>query len=179
MVNNIERYDAGKGKIHKQTDEELVETTNANTFPMVMMTRFLGPKMKARGTHKSGVINMTSYYVDWPSYNLPLFTAGKSLQAHTSYIFGLEEEDSMDVLTVKQLPVVSARNPLGVEATDVVEGVFADLGQSRISYGHWKHSLLRYPYLMMQCQWWFPVSNRVKPVGGISNLTSIPSSKWH
>ena len=33
LVNGVERYDAGKGKIHKQTDEELVETTNANTFP--------------------------------------------------------------------------------------------------------------------------------------------------
>ena len=95
---------------------------------MVMMTRFLGPQMKARGNGKSGIINMTSYYVDWPSYNLPLYIAGKSLQAHTSYIFGLEEEESIDVLTVKQLPVVSARNPLGVEARDVVEGVFADLG---------------------------------------------------
>jgi len=46
---------------------------------MVMMTRFLGPQMKARGNFKSGVINMTSYYVDWPAYNLPLFIAGKSL----------------------------------------------------------------------------------------------------
>ena len=62
----------------------------------------------------------------------------------------------------------SERNPYGVEARDVVDGVFADLGQSRISYGHWKHSLFRYPYLMMQCQWWFPVSGmgRAKPVGG-------------
>lgn len=43
LVNNVERLDAGKGKIHKQSDEELVETTNMNTFPMIMMTRFLGP----------------------------------------------------------------------------------------------------------------------------------------
>jgi len=71
--------DPRKGKIHKASDSELVETTNVNTFPMVMMSRFLGPKMKARGTHKSGIINMTSYYVDWPAYNLPLFIAGKSL----------------------------------------------------------------------------------------------------
>ena len=84
--------------------------------------------MKARGNHKSGIINMTSYYVDWPVFNLPLYTAGKSLQAHTSYIFGLEVEDEMDVVTVKQLPVRSSRNPKGVEASDVVEGVFADLG---------------------------------------------------
>ena len=101
LVNNVERFDAGKGKIHKQTDAELVETTNANTFPMVMMTRFLGPKMKARGTGKSGIINMTSYYVDWPTFNLPLYCAGKSLQAQTSYVFGLEVEDEMDVVTVK------------------------------------------------------------------------------
>ena len=57
--------------------------------------------MKARGLHRSGIINMTSYYADWHSYNLPLYTAGKSMQAHSSYIFGLEVEDEMDVLTVK------------------------------------------------------------------------------
>ena len=72
-------YDARKGKIHKATDEELVETNNVNTFPMVMMCRFLGPEMLARGKNKSGIVNMTSYYVDWPSYNIPMFAAGKAL----------------------------------------------------------------------------------------------------
>lgn len=137
---------------------------------MVMMTRFLGPKMKARGANKSGIINMTSYYVDWPSWNLPLYCAGKSLQAHTSYIFSLEVENEMDVLTVKQLPHKTERNPYGVDANEIVEGVFNDLGQSRISYGHWKHSLLRYPILWQQCQWWFTVNNRAKPVGPIQNI---------
>jgi short-subunit dehydrogenase len=127
-VNNIEGFDPRLGKIHKASDQELVEITNINTFPMVMMSRFLGPQMVARGTHKSGIINMTSYYVDWPSYNLPLYVAGKSLQAHSSYTFGLEVEDKIDVLTVKQLPVKSERNPRGVEAKEVVEGVFNDLG---------------------------------------------------
>ena len=76
----------------------------------------------------------------------------------------------MDVLTVKQLPVVSERNPNGVDAGEVVEGVFNDLGQSRISYGHWKHSLFRYPLLWVQCQWWVPRSNRVQPVSPIQNM---------
>ena len=129
--------------------------------------------MLARGQHKSGIINMTSYYTDWPIYTLPVYSAGKVLQAHTSYTFGLEVEEKMDVLTVKQLPVKSARNPYGVEATDVVDGVFKDLGQERISYGHWKHSLYRYPILWMQCQWWFPTDKRQKPewmgFGGIVN----------
>ena len=126
--------------------------------------------MLTRGTHRSGIINMTSYYVDWPSYNLPLYIAGKSLQAHTSYVFGLEVEDQMDVLTVKQMPVRSERNPAGVEASDVVEGVFNDLGQQRISYGHWTHSLWRYPILLKQCQWWFPVNKRTKPVGPLQHI---------
>jgi len=73
----------------------------------------------------------------------------------------------MDVLTVKQMPVRSARNPKGVAARDVVDGVFADLGQTRISYGHWKHSMYRYPILIKQCQWWFPPGDREKPTGGI------------
>lgn len=143
LVNNIEGYDPRKGKIHKASDEEIVETTNLNTFPLIMMGRFLGPQMLARGTYRSGIINMTSYYVENPLYTLPIFSAGKSMQAHTSYIFGLEVEDEMDVLTVKQMPVKSERNPYGVDANDVVEGVMADLGQERISYGHWKHSLYR------------------------------------
>lgn len=130
---------------------------------MIMMSRFLGPNMMARGTHKSGIINMTSYYTDWPIYTLPLFTAGKAFQAHASLIIGLEVEDKMDLLTVKQMPVKSERNPYGVDAKDVVEGVMLDLGQERISYGHWKHSLYRYLILVQQCQWWFPVTNRKKP----------------
>ena len=112
---------------------------------MVMMNRFLGPQMLARGRDRSGIINMTSYYVDWPIYSLPIFTAGKAMQAQTSYIFGLEVEDEgLNVLTVKQMPVKTKRNPVGVEADDIVEGVFNDLGKRRISYGHWKHSLLRH-----------------------------------
>ncbi len=170
LVNNIEGFDPRMGKIHKCSDAELVETTNVNTFPMTMMTRFLGPQMLARGTYKSGIINMTSYYVDWPSYNLPMYVAGKSLEAHTSYTFGLEVEDKMDVLTVKQLPVKSARNPRGVDAKEVVEGVFNDLGQERISYGHWKHSLYRYSILLQQCQWWFPVNTRKKPAAPFASL---------
>jgi hypothetical protein len=50
----------------------------------------------------------------------------------------------MDVLTVKHMPIVSNENPLGVDASEVVQGVFNDLGNERISYGHYTHSLLRY-----------------------------------
>ena len=46
---------------------------------MVMMSRFLGPQMIARGQHKSGIINMTSYYTDWLIYTLPIYSAGKVL----------------------------------------------------------------------------------------------------
>lgn len=53
----------------------------------------------------------------------------------------------MDVLTVKQMPVKTERNPYGVSAREIVDGVFMDMGQERISYGHWKHSLYRYPIL--------------------------------
>ena len=115
----------------------------------------MGPQMVARGTHKSAIINMTSYYADWPIYRLPIFTAGKAMQAQTSFIFGLEVEDEMDVLTVKQMPAKTVRNPYGVDAAEIVEGVFHDLGQERISYGHWTHSAKRYWILMQQCGWWF------------------------
>ena len=46
------------------------------------------------------------------------------------------------------MPVKSERNPYGVEATDVVEGVMNDMGQERISYGHWRHSLFRHWILL-------------------------------
>lgn len=99
--------------------------------------------MLARGRHRSGIINMTSYYADFPIYRAPLFSAGKAFQAHFSQTIAYENEDEMDVLTVKQMPVRSDRNPYGVEASDIVEGVLNDLGQERSSYGHWKHSLYR------------------------------------
>ena len=81
LVNNIEGFDPRKGKVHKATDEELVETTNVNTFPLIMMNRFLGPRMLSRGKHRSGIINLTSYYAEWPTVNLPIFAAGKAMQA--------------------------------------------------------------------------------------------------
>ena len=90
------------------------------------------------------------------------------MQAQTSYIFGLEVEDDMDVLTVKQMPVKSERNPYGVDAKDVVEGVMMDMGQERFSFGHWKHSLFRSWILMQQCEWWFPHNKRKKPQTGPS-----------
>jgi hypothetical protein len=57
----------------------------------------------------------------------------------------------MDILTVLGLPVKSERNPRGVDPDDVVDGVMRDLGRSRISYGHWSHSLFRHYYLAQQC----------------------------
>ena len=46
LINNVERYDPYGMKIHKADDEEVLETLTANTYPMVFMTRFLGPDMK-------------------------------------------------------------------------------------------------------------------------------------
>jgi hypothetical protein len=46
------------------------------------------------------------------------------------------------------MPVKSKKNKFGVNAKDVVDGVFNDLGHERISYGHWTHSLFRWYYLM-------------------------------
>jgi len=50
----------------------------------------------------------------------------------------------MDILTVKNMPIAGKKAPLGVKASDVVDGVLLDLGHERISYGHAKHSLFRY-----------------------------------
>ena len=72
---------------------------------------------------------------------------------------GYENQD-MDVLTVKGMPVKSARNPNGVDAAELVEGVFKDLGHERISYGHWRHSAYRHWILVRQCNWWFPQTRR-------------------
>ena len=93
-----------------------------------MMTRFLGPSMLSRGKQRSAVINMTSYYADWPVFSAPLYCAGKAAQAHSSAIFGLEYEEEMDILTVKGMPTKSTRNPRGVDAGELVEGVLSDLG---------------------------------------------------
>ena len=50
------------------------------------------------------------------------------MQEHSSRILSLELDGQMDVLTVKGMPVKSATHPNGVEAADLVEGVFKDLG---------------------------------------------------
>ena len=63
LINNVEKRDPKGEKFHKSSDEELLQTINANSFPLVFMSRILGPDMKARG-QKSAIINMTSAYAD-------------------------------------------------------------------------------------------------------------------
>jgi len=138
LVNAVEQFDKAKGKIHKTDDKDLIETLNINTFPSVFMTRFLGPKLseRSKGDKKSAIINLTSYYTEWPAFNASIFSAGKSFSDCVSQVVGYENQN-MDVLTVKGMPVKSARNPYGVEAKELVDGIFSDLGHERISYGAW------------------------------------------
>lgn len=77
LINNVEQKDPYGEKIHKASDETIIETINMNSFPLVFMTRFLGPDLKARDS-KSAIINMTSAYADSPSKSLPVYSAGKS-----------------------------------------------------------------------------------------------------
>ena len=53
------------------------------------------------------------------------------------------------------MPYKSDRHPNGVDPKDIVDGVVKDLGHERISYGHWKHSVLRYWIMLRQYQYWF------------------------
>ena len=62
------------------------------------------------GDKKSAIINFTSYYTEWPAFNAPLFSASKSFQDAFSQVVGYENQD-VDVMTVKGLPIKSARNP--------------------------------------------------------------------
>ena len=84
----------------------MIETLNVNTFPSVFMTRFLGPNLKKRSTgdKKSAIINLTSYYTEWPAFNASLYSAGKSFSDCVSQVFAYENP-SVDVLTVKGMPV--------------------------------------------------------------------------
>lgn len=61
LVNNVERMDPNRGKIHVTLDNELIQTVNINTCPAIYMTRILGEQMKKRET-KSAIINMSSFY---------------------------------------------------------------------------------------------------------------------
>lgn len=145
LVNNAEEYDPFGPKIHKAKDEEVLGTLTVNTFPMVFMTRFLGPDMKKRniGETKSAIINMTSYYSTFAASNAPIYSSAKAFEDIFSQILGYENQD-MDVLTVKNMPYQSKKHPNGVSSKDIVDGVVSDLGYERISYGHWKHALFRY-----------------------------------
>ena len=114
-------------------------------------------------SQRSAIINITAYQTHGQSsYKMPVYASCKSMQDHMSRIFGLEVEDkNMDVLTVRGMPVKSERFPNGVEAEDLVEGALRDLGEVRVSYGHWTHSLYRHYILWIQCNWWFPQKPRL------------------
>ncbi len=46
LVNNAEEFDPFGPKIHRAKDEEVLGNLTINTFPMIFMTRFLGPDLK-------------------------------------------------------------------------------------------------------------------------------------
>lgn len=96
----------------------------------------------------SAVISMASYYSTSPASSMPLYSSCKSFNDVISQCMHYENQE-MDILTVKNMPTQSERHPLGVAPADTVQGVFLDLGHERISYGHYKHSLLR-PWILFQ-----------------------------
>ena len=46
LINNAEEFDPFGPKIHRAKDEDVLGNLTINTFPMVFLTRFLGPEMK-------------------------------------------------------------------------------------------------------------------------------------
>jgi len=53
LINNVEERDKYGEKFHKASDAELIQTINVNSFPLVFMTRFLGPDLKERQANSS------------------------------------------------------------------------------------------------------------------------------
>ena len=76
-----------------------------NSFPLVFMTKFLGPGLKERvsESQKSGIINMTSAFADYPTASLPILSSAKSFSDVFSQNLWYENQE-MDILTVKHMP---------------------------------------------------------------------------
>ena len=91
-MNNAEEIESYGAKIHKAKDEDVLGTLTINTYPMVFMTRFLGPDMKKRTQKdtKSAIINLTSYYSTFHLTNAPLFSSTKAFEDVFSQILGYE-----------------------------------------------------------------------------------------
>jgi 17beta-estradiol 17-dehydrogenase / very-long-chain 3-oxoacyl-CoA reductase len=106
LINNAEEFDNYGPKFHKAKDEDVLGTLTINTFPMVFMTRFLGPDMKERKSKKSAIINVTSYYSDFNIPTAPIYSSSKAFEDVFSQVLGYENQD-LDVLTVKNMPYKS------------------------------------------------------------------------
>ena len=88
-MNNAEEFDSYGKKIHKAKDEDILGALTINTYPMVFMTRFLGPDMKKRN-QKSAIINMTSYYSQFNVLNAPIYSSTKAFEDTFSQTLGFE-----------------------------------------------------------------------------------------
>ena len=88
-----------------------------NTFPLVFTSRFLGPGLKnrVRDGNTSAIINMSSTYADRPQGHLPIYSSAKSFGDVFSQNLWYENQE-MDILTVKGMPVKSKKVPNGVDA---------------------------------------------------------------
>ena len=89
LINNAMMEDKGKGRVHKTDDKDLLALVNANTFPVVFMSRFLGPEMKAR-KKKSAIINVVGYKSERPSQTEPVMSAGAGFSGVFSEVLGYE-----------------------------------------------------------------------------------------
>ena len=87
LVNNAEQLDPKGIKFHKLTDQQVLNTLSVNTFPMVFLTRFLGPTMKER-KQKSAIINVTN--LNFPLVNAPIYSSARRFEDVFSQTLGYE-----------------------------------------------------------------------------------------
>lgn len=83
--------------------------------------------MKERSQKSAIITNSSIFANEQILYRSPVWLASKSFIGYFSEVLGYENPD-MDVLTVYSVPTKSEKHPVGVDAKDVIEGVFNDLG---------------------------------------------------
>ena len=121
---------------------------NIHCLAVARIMKIFMPRFKLR-EKRSAVINVSSSVALRPYPVLTIYSATKAFNYYLTAGMHDEVHDKVDVMSYISGPVltrmlINPNNPLAIPTDEAVIECLKDLGIKRISYGHWKHTLVAY-----------------------------------
>ena len=143
LVNNAGYADTGRMvNLTAESQKTMIDT---NATPVVMLTRMFLPQMLRR-KKRSAVLNISSIMGNFTSPGLCVYSATKHFVNALSLGLAFETADKVDLLSLTPSFVTTKmtgmrQGRMCITPQQCVSGALDNLGQERITYGHFRHEL--------------------------------------